>query len=55
MMTPMLSVSHLLSLYPELMRTLDAACVGQPANLVLRVLQKSQVAVLKEPWEWSSL
>lgn len=32
-----------------------AACVGQPAKLVLMVLQESGIAVLKEPWKWSSL
>lgn len=55
MLTLVLSVSHLLSLYPELMRTPDAACVGQPANLVLRASQRSGVAVWKEPWKWSGL
>lgn len=54
-LTLVLSVSHLRSLYSELTWKPDAASVGQPAKLVLTVLQKSGVAVLKEPWKWSSL
>lgn len=54
-LTLVLSVSQLLSLYSELMQKPHAACVGQPAKLVLMVLQESGIAVLKEPWKWSSL